>query len=182
MGSDGVRLGGDLMDVTMAMRRLVRRRLRFSTPPPDLRPAQIELMVVVDRHPGASVAAAARELRLADNSVSTLVNQLVRAGMLRRETDPDDRRAARLQLTDAARKRLANWRDRRARLVGTLLDELSEEDRASIAAALPALRRLLARLAEPVDGAAGGDANGGVGGVSAPPEHPSSDGGEHERR
>jgi DNA-binding MarR family transcriptional regulator len=194
MGSDGVRLGGDLMDVTMAMRRLVRRRLRLSTPPPDLRPAQIELMVVVDRHPGVSVAAAARELRLADNSVSTLVNQLVRAGMLRRETDPDDRRAARLQLTDAARKRLANWRDRRARLVGTLLDELSEEDRASISAALPALRRLLARLAEPVDGdadgavggdvdgLASGDAKGGADGPSGPPEHPSSDGGEHERR
>ncbi|GAB3987638.1 hypothetical protein GCM10029978_107220 [Actinoallomurus acanthiterrae] len=151
MGRDGVRLGGDLMDVTMAMRRLVRRRLRGVTPPPDLRPAQVELMLVVDRHPGVSVTAAARELRLADNSVSTLVNQLIRAGMLRRETDPDDRRAARLELTAAARRRIADWRDRRAHLVGARLDELSDEDRASIAAALPALRRLLARLAEPVD-------------------------------
>jgi DNA-binding MarR family transcriptional regulator len=151
MGSDGVRLGGDLMDVTMAMRRLVRRRPRGVTPPPDLRPAQVELMLVVDRRPGVSVTAAARELRLADNSVSTLVNQLIRAGMLRRETDPDDRRAARLELTAAARRRIADWRDRRAHLVGARLDELSDEDRASIAAALPALRRLLARLAEPAD-------------------------------
>ncbi|MCO5985227.1 MarR family transcriptional regulator [Actinoallomurus spadix] len=180
MGSDGVRLGGDLMDVTMAMRRVVRRRLREAAPPPDLRPAQIELMVVVDRNPGVSVAAAARELRLADNSVSTLVNQLVRAGMLRRETDPDDRRAARLELTDAARRRLAAWRDRRARLVGAHLGELSEEDRASITAALPALRRLLARLAE--DGAANGApsdaAHEDAGDAGDEREHPSSDGGE----
>lgn len=156
MGSDGVRLGGDLMDVTMAMRRLVRRRLRGVTPPPDLRPAQVELMLVVDRNPGVSVAAAARELRLADNTVSTLVNQLIRAGMLRRETDPDDRRAARLELTAAARRRIADWRDRRAHLVGARLDELPDEDQASIAAALPALRRLLARLAEPTGDAADG--------------------------
>ncbi|GAA4634224.1 hypothetical protein GCM10023196_074880 [Actinoallomurus vinaceus] len=168
MGSDGVRLGGDLMDVTMAMRRLVRRRLRGVTPPPDLRPGQVELMLVVDRHPGVSVAAAARELRLADNSVSTLVNQLIRAGMLRRETDPDDRRAARLELTDAARRRIANWRDRRAHLVGARLDELSDEDRASIAAALPALRRLLTRLEEPVGDAADR--------LAAPPTAPAGDG------
>ncbi|MEV5748066.1 MarR family transcriptional regulator [Actinoallomurus sp. NPDC052308] len=188
MGSDGVRLGGDLMDVTMAMRRLVRRRLRDAAPPPDLRPAQVELMVVVDRNPGMSVAAAARELRLADNSVSTLVNQLVRAGMLRRETDPDDRRAARLEVTDAARRRIADWRDRRARLVGARLEELSEEDRETITAALPALRRLLARLAEPTDGApravpngeAGGGGDGDANGDSdGAQEHPSSDhGGE----
>jgi DNA-binding MarR family transcriptional regulator len=159
------------MDVTMAMRRLVRRRLRGATPPPDLRPAQLELILVVDRHPGVSVAAAARELRLADNSVSTLVKQLHRAGMLRRETDPDDRRAARLQLTDAARQRIADWRDRRARLVGARLEELSAEDRAAIEAALPALRRLLARLAEPMDGAADGTARPDA-------KHRSSDGGE----
>jgi DNA-binding MarR family transcriptional regulator len=180
MGSDGVRLGGDLMDVTMAMRRLVRRRLRGVTPPPDLRPAQVELMLVVDRNPGVSVAAAARELRLADNSVSTLVNQLIRAGMLRRETDPDDRRAARLELTAAARRRIADWRDRRAHLVGARLDELSDEDRASIAAALPALRRLLARLAEPADDAAGplsgpSSEPSGVGHPVAPSALPSDD-------
>src|SRR4051812_1870300 len=97
MSSDGVRLADDLLDVTAATRRLVRRRLRQEMPPPRLRPAQVELMLVVARHPGMSVAAAARELHLADNSVSTLVNQLVGSGMLHRKTNPDDRRAARLE-------------------------------------------------------------------------------------
>ena len=136
------------MAVTTAVRRVVRRTLRGDAPPPRLRPAQVELLLVVSRDPGLSVAAAARELHLADNTVSTLVNQLVAAEMLRRETDPADRRAARLELTDRARRRIADWRDRRANLVGARLDELSDEDREAIAAAMPALRRLLTRLRE----------------------------------
>jgi DNA-binding MarR family transcriptional regulator len=103
-------------------------------------------MVVVGRNPGISVAAAARELRLADNSVSTLVNQLLTAGMLRRETDPGDRRAVRLELTPAAQRHIADWRDRRARMVGARMADLSDDDRAAIGAALPALRRLVSGL------------------------------------
>ncbi|MGH3376701.1 MAG: MarR family winged helix-turn-helix transcriptional regulator [Actinoallomurus sp.] len=148
MSDEGVGLADELMTVNAAMRRLVRRRLREEVPP-RLRPAEVELMGVVGGHPGISVAAAARELHLADNSVSTLVKQLLAAGMLRRETDPDDRRAVRLELTPAAQRHMANWRERRARLVGARIDELPVEDRAAIAAALPALGRLLAGLREP---------------------------------
>ncbi|GAA1788893.1 hypothetical protein GCM10009682_08690 [Luedemannella flava] len=39
---------------------------------------------------GIGVPAAARELRLAGNPVSTLINQLTEAGHLCRETDPAD--------------------------------------------------------------------------------------------
>jgi DNA-binding MarR family transcriptional regulator len=145
---EGVRLADELMTVNAAMRRVVRRRLREDVPP-RLRPAQVELMVVVAGRPGISVTAAARELRLADNSVSTLVNQLLTAGMLSRETDPGDRRAVRLELTPAGQRHIADWRDRRARLVGARIAELADDDRDAIAAALPALRRLLAGLQGP---------------------------------
>jgi DNA-binding MarR family transcriptional regulator len=156
---EGVRLADELMTVNAAMRRLVRRRLREEVPP-RLRPAQVELMAVVGGRPGISVAAAARELRLADNSVSTLVNQLLAAGMLRRETDPQDRRAVRLELTPAAQRHMTDWRDRRARLVGVRIQEMPAEDRAAIAAALPALGRLLIGLQEPAE-AQRNDTSGG---------------------
>ena len=152
MSDQGVRFADELMSVNAAMRRLVRRRLREEAPP-RLRPAQVELMTVVGGHPGISVAAAARELHLADNSVSTLVNQLLTTGMLRRETDPGDRRAVRLELTPEAQRHMADWRDRRARLVGALIEDLPDEDRAAIAAALPALSRLLTSLQAGTTGA-----------------------------
>src|SRR5689334_10250951 len=139
-------LAADLMDTASSLRRLVRRRLRPDMPDPPLRGAQVELLHVVDAQPGIGVGAAARALHLADNSVSTLVNQLVGAGLLCRDVDPADRRAARLQLTDTAKDRMRHWRTGRARIVGSALSSLADDDVRAVRAALPALRRLLAAI------------------------------------
>ena len=138
----------EVMAVVLALRRVVRRRLRAELPGPLLRGGQVELLQLVEAEPGIGVAAAARALHLAGNSVSTLVNQLGASGLLRREIDPVDRRAARLFLTDAAVARLARWRDTRSRLVGDAFARLSADEAATVAAALPALRHLLTELAE----------------------------------
>jgi DNA-binding MarR family transcriptional regulator len=143
---DPVELGDQLMTTMAAMRRQVRRELRPQGIGPQLRGAQIELLRVVHDQPGIGVAAAARELHLAANSVSTLVNQLTDLGMLVRETDPTDRRAIRLHPTDIAVKRMEEWRYARAQLVGSGIAELDPADRQAIAAVLPALRILLANL------------------------------------
>jgi DNA-binding MarR family transcriptional regulator len=90
--------------------------------------------------------AAARALNLAGNSVSALVNSLIAAGLLRRETDPADRRAARLYLTPAASRRLDRHRVHRSDLVGQALDRIGAADRATIEQSLPARRRLLEAL------------------------------------
>lgn len=146
MRNDPVELGDELMTTTAAMRRLVRRELRPQGIGPQLRGAQIELLRVAHDRPGIGVAAAARELHLAANSVSTLTGQLAELGMLVREPDPHDRRAIRLFPTDIAVKRLEEWRHARAELVGSRIAALSGTDQDAIAAVLPALRNLLARL------------------------------------
>ena len=143
---DPVDIGDTLMTTMAAMRRQVRRELRPQGIGPQLRGAQIELLRVAHDRPGIGVAAAAKELHLAANSVSTLVNQLTELGMLVRETDPADRRAIRLYPTDAAVARMREWRQARAELVGAGIAALDEHDRCAIAAALPALRTLLANL------------------------------------
>ncbi|MFF7634841.1 MarR family winged helix-turn-helix transcriptional regulator [Kitasatospora sp. NPDC008050] len=139
--------------------RLVRRRLRQELTVPRLRGAQVELLRLVAANPGLRVSAAAKELCLAGNSVSTLVNQLVAAGLLRREVDPADRRAALLHVTAEAAERLEAWTANHKALVGGLVAELPAEDRAALAAALPALRRLAAGLQRGDDGA-GGESTG----------------------
>ncbi len=136
----------ELMATTRALRRVVRRQLRPQTPGPALRGAQLELLRVVQGEPGIGVAAAARALHLAGNSVSTLVNQLVDHGMLVRETDPDDRRAIRLRLTEAASQRLEFWRQARDEFVATGIDELADGQRRALAQAMPAMWALLASL------------------------------------
>lgn len=137
-----------LADTLAGVQRLIRRRLRGGTKGPRLRGAEVDLLRLVMASPGIGVSDAAKELYLAGNSVSTLVNQLARDGYLIRETDPADRRAARLLPTPAAEARLRDWRQRRAALVARQVARLDEADRAALEAALPALRKLAANLHE----------------------------------
>jgi DNA-binding MarR family transcriptional regulator len=139
-------LAENLMTRMAGLRRVVRRTVRASMPGEPLRGAQVEVLQTVESRPGIGVAAAARSVHMAGNSVSTLVNQLVAEGLLERQTDPDDRRAARLELTDAAKTRLLAWRQARTAVVARALDSLSEEDIRTLEAAIPALDRLLEAL------------------------------------
>jgi DNA-binding MarR family transcriptional regulator len=139
-------LGDELMATVGALRRLVRRRLRQVVPGPPLRGAQLELMRVIEQQPGIGIAPAARVLHLAANTVSTLVDQLIDLGMVVRDTDPDDRRAARLWLTDSATQRLAAGRQARMQLMARVVAGLSVAERDALAGALPALRALVAVL------------------------------------
>jgi DNA-binding MarR family transcriptional regulator len=141
----------ELADALVKVQRLIRRRLRAQTAEPRVRGAETELLRLVEARPGVGVSEAAKELHLAGNSVSTLVNRLVRDGSLIRETDPGDRRAARLLLTDAARARLRDWRERRAALVRRQVDRLDPADRDALRGALPALRRLAENMYEEAD-------------------------------
>ncbi|MCZ0996987.1 MarR family winged helix-turn-helix transcriptional regulator [Streptomyces mirabilis] len=137
-----------LADALAGVQRLIRRRLRSGTTAPRLRGAEVELLRLVAARPGIGVSEAAKELYLAGNSVSTLVNQLARDGYLNRETDPADRRAARLLPTPAADARLRDWRERRTALVRRQVARLDEAERAALEAALPALRKLAVNLHE----------------------------------
>jgi DNA-binding MarR family transcriptional regulator len=139
-------LGDELMATVAALRRTVRRRLRTVLPGPPLRGAQLELMRVVEQQPGIGIGPAARVLHLAANTVSTLVDQLIDLGMLVRNTNPADRRAARLWLTESATQRLAAGRQARIELMTRVVDALSVTEREALAEALPALRALLAAL------------------------------------
>ena len=135
-------LGGALSGVHRATRRRVRGELSLA----PLSGAQVELLRLVAQSPGIGVSAAARELNLAGNSVSTLVNQLVAKHYLRREPSSADRRAAVLDATDAGRERLTRWADERTRLLAEQLAQIAPEELDALRAAVPALRRLAAGL------------------------------------
>lgn len=149
---DETTLAENLLAAMAGLRRRIRRRVATEAGVErPLRGAQTELLRAVEKEPGIGVAAAARSLHLAGNSVSTLVNQLVDDGMLHRHVDPADRRAVRLELTDAASARLELWRRTRTEYVAGRLATLSDVDQKAIAEALPALGRLLTAIEEDDD-------------------------------
>jgi DNA-binding MarR family transcriptional regulator len=137
---------GELLSAVGAVRRVARRAVRNSLTAQPLPPARSELLRLAARRPGISVAEAAHEMRLAPNSVSTMVSQLAADGLLRRGRASSDGRTVRLTPTSAGTERIAQWQDIRSDLAGRALGRLGEADRQAIRAAIPALTRLAEQM------------------------------------
>jgi DNA-binding MarR family transcriptional regulator len=145
----GASVAGDLIEAILRIRRGVRRQIRRDWPHSPLTEAEVELLrLLVDRSGGTRVAEAADALGLAPNTVSTLVRRMVDDGLLVRGADPRDARAARLELTAGARRRIADRRDRRRHTVEQAMSLLDRDQRRAIEAAVPALRALSDLLGE----------------------------------
>jgi DNA-binding MarR family transcriptional regulator len=145
-GRQTLALATELLAAVSAIRRIARREARLAWPDEPLPAAQGELLRLAAARPGLSVADAAHELRLAPNTVSTLVGRLTEAGLLDRTRAVSDGRSVRLSVTGQATRRIAGWRDLRAELGARALDQLPTSDRQALADAVPALQRFAAQL------------------------------------
>ncbi|GAB2477342.1 MarR family transcriptional regulator TamR [Jatrophihabitans fulvus] len=76
--------------------------------------------------------------------VTLLVNRLAEAGYAERLPDPTDRRATLVRITRAGTGVLTRREAQRAEILRDRLAQLDERDRELIAAALPAIERLVA--------------------------------------
>jgi len=94
------------------------------------------------------VAEAAAELRLAANSVSTLVRQLTDGGLLVRSVDPVDRRVARLRLAPNMQRKVDGFRDRRVSLLAQAISDLPAADRRRLMGVAALLNTLAQRMRE----------------------------------
>ena len=139
-------LAADLARSVGRLRRSLNREVRAGTALPSLPEAQLEILRLVDRRPGLRVQDAAAELRLAPNTVSTLVRRLVDAGLVRRAADPADGRVAHLRLSAAGEQRLRRWRDHRQEVLAARLAELDSADRLLLERTVPVLERVAIRL------------------------------------
>ncbi|WP_428846854.1 MarR family winged helix-turn-helix transcriptional regulator [Nocardia terpenica] len=145
-------LVGRLLGSFGRLRRQVARLVGRSFDRAGVSSSQAEFLRLVGRNPGISVKAAAAELGLAPNSVSTFVTALVQAELLVRESDPDDRRVTRLRLPAAVQRGVDESRRRRYELVATALDELTAAERADLVRGLAVVNKLTDILHRREDG------------------------------
>jgi len=137
----------ELTRVVTKLRRALRTSIRTDYSWESLPMAQVELLLALRDLPAIGLGDLASALRLAPSTVSGLVQRLVESGLVNRETDPGDRRATVIELSAAGREQLVDWERAHERRFGAALEALSAADRASISAAIPALNRLVDRLA-----------------------------------
>ncbi|AHH97884.1 hypothetical protein GCM10010174_29700 [Kutzneria viridogrisea] len=138
-----------LTEVVTRLRRALRTSIRTDYPWEALPMAQVELLMALADHAPARIGQLAALQRLAPNTVSGLVQQLVESGLAIRESDPSDRRVARVTLTAAGHRQLAEWQQAHERRISTALDKLPAESREAVVAALPALNLLVDHLFTP---------------------------------
>ncbi|MBH1938027.1 winged helix-turn-helix transcriptional regulator [Streptomyces sp. AV19] len=131
-----------LTEAVTRLRRALRASIRTDYPWETLPMAQVELLQVLAEHSPARVGDLATRQRLAFSTVSGLIGQMINAGLVARATDPHDRRASAVTLTDTGRRQLTAWSDAHEQRLSDALAALPDDERATVRAALPALLRI----------------------------------------
>ena len=135
-----------LTEVVTQLRRALRASIRTDIPWEALPMAQVELLQTLAELAPARISDLADRLHLANSTVSGLTAQMISSGLVTRDTDPVDRRAAVVTLTAAGQAQLVEWEQAHEQRIGTALDQLDTRDRQAISRALPALGRLTRQL------------------------------------
>jgi DNA-binding MarR family transcriptional regulator len=138
--------GWEFTDVVTRLRRVLRTGVRGEFPWESLPMAQVEILQRLAEEPALRVSDLATRHKLAANTVSTLVQQLVTAGLVERTPDPADRRAVTVSLTDEGHQRLRQWLEAHERRLARALASLDRDDRRVIVASLGPLARLVDEL------------------------------------
>jgi DNA-binding MarR family transcriptional regulator len=128
--------------VLPVLNRALDRRADQEFPFPKPPEGQMAMLSLVEGREGITLGEAAEILLLKPSNASTLVSQMVTAGLLRREQDAVDRRVWHLHITGETRVRLRDVEDLYCDYVLAGLDALDDEERAALTRALPALRSL----------------------------------------
>ncbi|MFB9450258.1 MarR family winged helix-turn-helix transcriptional regulator [Dactylosporangium vinaceum] len=141
---DGMAAIGSTLDparLTVAVERVF-SVLRQGNPPNDISLTAASTIWRLQQEGPRKLTDLAAAEGVTQPAMTQLVQRLEREGLARRADDPSDRRVVLVEVTQAGIDLLQRRREVRAAHLAALLEDLSAEDEASIAAALPALERL----------------------------------------
>jgi DNA-binding MarR family transcriptional regulator len=127
--------------LTAAVERLF-SLLRHGNPPNDISLTAASTLRRLEREGPRRLTELATAEGVTQPAMTQLAQRLERDGLAERATDATDGRVVLVRVTQAGRDLLARRRAVRAEHLAALLTDLSQDDEALIAAALPALERL----------------------------------------
>jgi DNA-binding MarR family transcriptional regulator len=127
----------------------VRRKSHEGTGVLPLSSGLLDIVRVIERHPGITVAEVAARLGRQLSNVSAQLRELVALGLVTRTRDAADKRYVVLHPTPEALRIRTVLEGAWAEALASASSRLLPAERAQIAASLPALERLASILAEP---------------------------------
>ncbi len=127
----------------------IRRKSHNETGVRPLSNGVLEILRVIESHPGITVAEVASRLGRQFSNVSVQLRELVAAGLVTRVRDAADKRYVALHPTAESQRIKAILEGAWAEALASASARLLPEEREQIAASLPALQRLASILSEP---------------------------------
>jgi DNA-binding MarR family transcriptional regulator len=131
------------------LRAAVSRMARWLRPTEaagSLTAAEVDMLIVAEKHGPARMSDLASFCGLNPTMLSRMVPRLEEAGLLSRQPDPNDGRVSRVETTRAGRELLERVRSERNDALSRLLAGLDEPSQQAIATATPVLEALAERL------------------------------------
>jgi DNA-binding MarR family transcriptional regulator len=145
---DCARLDDESADRLRAAIGRLARRLRPTLAASGMTPTQISVLFTVARRGPLGLSELAEIEAINPTMLSRVVVQLCELGLIRRELRPEDRRAATVTATPAGRRMRERVHRERARALAEYVAELQPAEQTALAAALPALERLVELIDE----------------------------------
>lgn len=122
------RLIQDLFESMMLLKRKMARPKKFLPGAGVLPPAQGVVLRIVAMRESLSIKEIAELLQVSGSAVTQIVDSLVKAGLLMRETNPEDRRTLRLSLTGEGKSKLEEFKRIHLENLGQILSPLNEQE------------------------------------------------------
>lgn len=110
--------------------RQLRTQMRGDTTCPSI--SQLETLQFVFEHRSPTMRDLAAYLKVKAPSATSLINELVRAKMISRHGDPNDRRQVRLATTPKGEKELTRISQKKRQIIGSMLRALNPRDREAL--------------------------------------------------
>lgn len=128
----------NLSSLMFAYRAAMRRALQEAGH--ELGGMEVKALMWIARHPGATARELAQQGNRDKAQITRVIQQLERAGLIRREADPDDKRMQRLALSPAGEALDAALRRERQTVATRLLARLDDGEQATLARLLEKMR------------------------------------------
>jgi DNA-binding MarR family transcriptional regulator len=106
-------------------------------------PSQLAALATVERHGPITLGDLAGHERVRPPTMTRIVAGLEETALLRRETDPADRRVARVTITPEGSRLLVRSRTRKDQFLAEMLEQLDADELAVVERAVPILERLI---------------------------------------
>jgi len=133
----------DLFDTAAMTQRLMHTYIHRTFDELGIAPSQLHLLHLIEQSQPVSLKKLAEAMRLTPGAITQLVDGLVRAELVNRESDPRDRRISVVTLTDTGRDKIRALTRQKQALLQKVAGDLDDDE---LQVYLGVQRKMLAHL------------------------------------